>query len=267
MSDSQSAFSRTGGIEPEGVGEGRPEDAGAGPCSPNRRLSPKAGQRTRPPARFGDGMAAARVLVLAIAPVIVLALMAAGCSSSGNNSGQPTPSTSTSKATHKTRPKTHCGSSGCALVRTSRSLPPVTIFYGASCSGVHGYWFFNAVEGGGSNTVRPSYALQWSFAGGATFARPNARAVTVPRTKTTNIRITLNNGIMKLSGTRKPNTTVNATGKLYVKLTGSSTAPSLTFIESGLAGAEHRLGLTSPFDVGGRPLVVPIKHISTLTGC
>ena len=266
MTDVQSAFSRTGGIEPEGSGEAPPEDADAGPCGSKRRISPKTGRRSSRPGLLGDGSVAARLLALAIAPVIVLALTLAGCSS-GHNTGQPTPSTSTSKATHKTRPKTHCSASGCAVVRTSRSFPPLTIFYGASCSGVHGDWFFNAVEGGGSDTVRPSYALQWSFAGGATSARPNARTVTVPRTKTTTVRITLSNGTMKLSGTRKPNTKVTATGSLLVKLTGSASAPSLTFMERGLHGAEHRLGLTSPFDVGGRPLVVSIKHVTTLRGC
>jgi hypothetical protein len=149
----------------------------------------------------------------------------------------------------------------------SRSLPPLTIFYGASCSGVHGSWFFNAVEGGGSNTVRPSYALQWSFAGGARSAKPSARTIAIPRTKTTTVSMTLRNGTMKLSGTRKPNAKVTATGSLLVKLTGSASAPSLTFIERGLFGPEHQLGLRSPFDMGGRPLVVPIKHVTTLTGC
>lgn len=149
----------------------------------------------------------------------------------------------------------------------SRSLPPLAIFYGASCSGVHGSWFFNAVEGGGSNTVRPSYALQWSFAAGATSASPSARTINVPRTSTTTVTMSLANGTMKLSGTRKPNTKVNATGTLTVKLSGTASSPSLTFIEKGLSAAEHQLGLVSPFDVGGRPLVVPIKHVTTLAAC
>ena len=153
------------------------------------------------------------------------------------------------------------------MVRTSRILPPLTVLYGASCSGVHGSWFFNATEGGASDALRPAYALAWSFAGGATSARPSARGISVPRTKTTTVTLTLTNGTMKLSGVRKPNRTVSATGSLVVRLSGSVSSPSLTFIERGLRPAENKLGLVSPFDVGGRPLVVPIQHISRLAAC
>jgi hypothetical protein len=66
---------------------------------------------------------------------------------------------------------------------------------------------------------------------------------------------------------RKPNTTVNATGSLVVRLSGSVASPSLTFIERGLVPAEHKLGLASPFNTGGRPLVVPIQHVKTLVAC
>jgi hypothetical protein len=72
---------------------------------------------------------------------------------------------------------------------------------------------------------------------------------------------------MKLSGVRKPNTTVSATGSLIVRLSGSIGSPSLTFIERGLGPAEHKLGLVSPFDAGGHPLVVPIQHLKTLPAC
>jgi hypothetical protein len=37
--------------------------------------------------------------------------------------------------------------------------------------------------------------------------------------------------------------------------------------ERVLRPAEHKLGLSSPFDVGGRPLVVPIQHVKSLVGC
>jgi hypothetical protein len=66
---------------------------------------------------------------------------------------------------------------------------------------------------------------------------------------------------------RKPNTTVSATGSLIVRLSGSVASPSLTFIERGLLPAEHRLGLESPFNAGGHPLVVPIQHVKTLPAC
>jgi hypothetical protein len=143
----------------------------------------------------------------------------------------------------------------------------MTVLYGASCSGLHGDWFFNAVEGGSSDALRPSYALLWSFKGGATTARPNARAITVPDTKTTKVSLSLSNGNLKLSGVRKPNTTVSATGSLLVRLSGSVASPSLTFIERGLVPAEHKLGLVSPFNIHGHPLVVPIQHVNTLPAC
>jgi hypothetical protein len=153
------------------------------------------------------------------------------------------------------------------MVRMSRSLPPLTVLYGASCAGVHGDWFFNAVEAGAGNALQPSYALAWSFKGGATSAKPNARVISVPHTKTTKVSLTLSNGKMKLSGVRQPNTTVNATGSLIVRLSGSVASPSLTFIERGLFPAEHKLGLVSPFNVHGHPLVVPIQHVKRLPAC
>lgn len=153
------------------------------------------------------------------------------------------------------------------MVRTSVSLPAATLLYGASCSGLHGSWFFNAIEGGGSDALRPSYALQWSFAGGSTSAKPTARTINIPSTDSTTVTLSLVNGKMKLGGTKKPNVNVTATGTLIVELTGSSSSPSLTFTESGLSNAEQSLGLSSPFDAGGHPLVVPIQHVSSLPGC
>jgi hypothetical protein len=66
---------------------------------------------------------------------------------------------------------------------------------------------------------------------------------------------------------RTPNTTVSATGSLIVRLSGSAASPSLTFIERGLRPAEHKLGLVSPFNIGGHPLVVPVQHVKTLAAC
>jgi hypothetical protein len=40
----------------------------------------------------------------------------------------------------------------------------------------------------------------------------------------------------------------------------------LIFIEKGLLPAEHKLGLASPFNPGGRPLVVPIQHATKIVG-
>ena len=193
----------------------------------------------------------------AIAAVV---LLAAACGGSSKSSTTASKSTSRSKP-----PQTNCGSSGCAVVRTSRSLPPLTIFYGASCSGIHGSWFFNAVEAGGK--LRPSYSLRWSFAEGSTFARPTAKLIRVPATDTAMVNITLNNGTMRLKGMKNGHASVTATGTLSVKLSGPASSPSLTFIEQGLSGAEHHLGLVSPFNAGGHPLVVPIQHVKSLAGC
>jgi hypothetical protein len=206
-----------------------------------------------------------RVRALAMAVAVVAPLAVTGCSLINSPSASPEPSAT--HATHLATSKTNCASSGCAMVRTSRSLPAVTVLYGASCSGIHGAWFFNAVEGGSSDALRPSYALLWSFKGGTRKARPSARAINVPHTKTTKVTLTLSNGRIKLSGVRKPNTTVRATGSLIVRLSGSAASPSLTFVERGLWPAEHKLGLVSPFNAGGHPLVVPVHHVKTLASC
>jgi hypothetical protein len=66
---------------------------------------------------------------------------------------------------------------------------------------------------------------------------------------------------------KKSGAAVKATGTLVVRLSGSRSSHSLTFTETGLSGAEHSLGLVSPFDVGGHPLVVHIKHVKSLPGC
>jgi len=242
----ESAFGPT-----RGTGRARDLATGAGVDRPGRW-----------PRRAGARPPVARALALAAVAAVAIPLMAAGCSSSSSSPVPPTPS-----ATHKTRPNPNCGSSGCAMVRTSRSGPPLTILYGASCTGIHGSWFFNAVEAGASGALRPSYALLWSFAGGSTSAKPNARSINVPRTKTTTVSLTLSNGKLKLSGVRKPNGTVSATGSLIVRLSGTASSPSLTFVERGLVPAEHKLGLVSPFNVGGHPLVVPIRHVKSLVGC
>jgi hypothetical protein len=265
VTDVKSAFGQARGIGPELPSTAHPDDAhdGSGRAGGRRRAS-RAGRRVPWPGGTGTRLLASRVLALAAAVAVAGALTVTGCSSSGSSSAQPKPS-ATHKTTHK--PNENCGSSGCAMVRTSRSLPALTVLYGASCSGIHGDWFFNAVEGGASDALRPSYALLWSFKGGATSAKPSARTISVPHTKTTKVTLTLSNGTMKLSGVRAPNTTVSATGSLIVRLSGSATSPSLTFIERGLRPAEHRLGLVSPFNAGGHPLVVPIQHVRTLPAC
>jgi hypothetical protein len=159
-----------------------------------------------------------------------------------------------------------CGASGCAVVSLSRTVKPVTVFYGASCSGVRGAWFFNAVVGGPNDELHPSYSLNWSFAPDSTVAKPDGR-IDVTATSSTQIALTLTNGRLSLTGTRKPKTHVAATGTLVVEVTGTATAPALKFTETGLLKAENALGLVSPFTVNGQPLTVPVKTVPAMVGC
>ena len=205
---------------------------------------------------------AARLLTVVPTVTVAAALAVTGCSS-GNNSSQHHKSSS---ASPKTRPQPKCETSGCAEVKTTLSLPQTTVLYGASCTGVHGSWFFNAIEGGGSNQLRPNYHIQWAFTKGATSARPSG-LITVPRTKAATVTLTLSAGKLKLHGVKKSGAPVTAKGTLVVKLSGSRSSHTLTFTETGLSAAEHSLGLVSPFDAGGHPLVVHIKHVKSLPGC
>jgi hypothetical protein len=160
----------------------------------------------------------------------------------------------------------NCSSSGCAVVSVSRTVPPVTAFYGASCSGVYGSWFFNAVEGGPNDELHPSYSLSWSFTPGSAVARPDGR-IDIPATSTAQVGLTLTQGKLSLTGTRKPKLQVTAGGTLKVEVTGTATAPALKFTETGLSKAENALGLVSPFTVDGQPLTVPVKTVPTMVGC
>jgi hypothetical protein len=260
VADTQFALDPMRGTESEASNEIDREDvrAGSGGVA-GRCKAPGAEHQGRPSGKLGARLQA-KMLPLAIAAAVVSALTVTGCTST-HSSGQPKATVGTSKA----RPQANCKASGCAMVRTARSAPQFTVFYGASCSGIHGAWFFNAVEGGGTAALRPSYSMTWSFAGAAKSATPSARIHVLP-TKTTTVRLTLSDGTVKLSG-QKLGTIVTATGSLVVKLSGTASAPSLTFTERGLGAAEHKLGLRSPFDVGGHPLVVPVHHATSLAGC
>ncbi len=198
------------------------------------------------------------IAVLALAAVIAAAVIAFAVLHG------PAHSVAGTKATPKALPT--CGSSGCALVSLSRTLPPITVFYGASCSGVNGSWFFNAVESGANDELRPSYALSWLFTPGSVVAKPSGRVV-IPPTTNAQVTLTLFEGALSLSGTRKPNTRVTATGTLVVELSGTPTAPELKFTEAGLTKAESSLGLVSPFNVGGSPLIVPVQTVKAMSGC
>jgi hypothetical protein len=108
--------------------------------------------------------------------------------------------------------------------------------------------------------------LRWSFAQGSTTAMPSGNVVIQP-TDSTQATLTLNQGTLSLTGTRKPDVRVAATGTLVVEISGTASAPALQFTETGLAGAESQIGLVSPFDVGGQPLVVPVTTVKKMDGC
>lgn len=158
-----------------------------------------------------------------------------------------------------------CGTSGCATVSSVQQLGQVTILTGASCEGPRGSWFFHAIEQGAPAQLRPNYSLRFSFSSTSSTAAPNGQ-ISIPPTTDTTLTMSLSDGVLKLTGTHagKP---VSAAGTLSVALTGTSAAPTLTFTESGLTAAEAGVGLTSPFAVGGAPLVLPIKTVTTLSGC
>src|SRR5260370_14796702 len=77
--------------------------------------------------------------------------------------------------------RSNCSYSCCAVVSLSRTFPPTTVFYGASCSGGYGSWFFNVVKGGGDSDLRPSSAFRCSFGPGPKLAKPTG-TITFPAT-------------------------------------------------------------------------------------
>src|SRR5215470_8666005 len=174
------------------------------PLAAAREVEPEAFSRVHPD-RHGHWLGGAKTRLLAarlltVVPTVTVAtaLAVTGCSSAHNSSQHHKSSTSSPK----TKPQPKCKSSGCAEVKTTLSLPQTTVLYGASCTGVHGSWFFNAIEGGGSKQLRPAYHMLWSFARGVTSARPSG-VISIPSTKTTKITLTLSRGKMTLRGVRK----------------------------------------------------------------
>jgi len=159
-----------------------------------------------------------------------------------------------------------CASSGCAIVNTLHTSPRVTVFYGASCTGVRGAWFLNVAEEGPTGTPHPAYSLRWTFSGNSTVARPSG-TVTISPGDDSGVEMTLQQGVLSLRGTNPVGTAVSGVGALTVGLTGSTGTPTLTLTETGLSSAESTLGLLSPFDVNGSPVTVPVKTVSRFAGC
>jgi hypothetical protein len=159
----------------------------------------------------------------------------------------------------------NCVPSGCALV--SQSLPAIqpTGFFGASCTGVYGSWFLKIMEEGAGNQLRPVYYLRWQFTPTSPIARPSGRII-IP-VSSAGVTLTLDRGKLTLKGTGQSNVRTVAAGTLTVRLSGTSTTPTLKFVETGLLKAESSVGLNSPFDAKGQPLTLLIRKVKVMVGC
>jgi hypothetical protein len=81
------------------------------------------------------------------------------------------------------------------------------------------------------------------------------------------VSMTLSDGVLRLAGRTRAGVNVRATGTLLVRVSDAVPKLALMFDESGLATAEHTLGIVSPFAVGGRPTSVPIKLTHRFSSC
>lgn len=200
-------------------------------------------------------------IVIACGTAVVVAAIVVPLALTGSTS---TTTTHTVTTTNSRTPT--CASSGCAVVNTVRTDPRVTVFYGASCTGLTGAWFLNVVEEGPNTALRPAYSLRWTFTNGSRLARPDG-TVTVASSTGQTVSMTLQQGVLSLQGTGPGSATVTGLGTLLVRLAGSASRPTLTVVESGLQGAEQSLGLLSPFDLNGRATTVPVTLKHRFTGC
>jgi hypothetical protein len=223
-------------------------------------------------ARYSSRSATRRTLlaiaaagVIAAGIVVPLELMAGG-SGSARTASPPTSRPAASGATKPTLPQAACAKSGCAVVNQVVTRPEVAVFYGASCTGPDGSWYLNVTEGGPNGTPRPSYDLQWASLNAQSPAHPNG-SINVSTPAGERIAMTLANGVLRLTAHRPNAADINATGSLAIGITQTGRGPVLTFTETGLAAAEHALGMTSPFEANGQPTSVPVKLMPRFTTC
>lgn len=153
-----------------------------------------------------------------------------------------------------------------AVVNIVERSPRVTVFFGRSCTGPQGAWFLNIVQGGAGQTMREALYLRWSFAGGSRSAKPDGRVTVSGGVAGKVPTATLDRGVLKLTGPG-PDSPLEATGTVTVRLTGNASKPTLALTESGLADVEHTLGIQSPFPGDGRPLTVPVRLQQHASGC
>jgi hypothetical protein len=79
--------------------------------------------------------------------------------------------------------------------------------------------------------------------------------------------MTLDNGVLRVTGTAPDGTKVSATGALNVGVSQTGSASTLTLTETGLSTAEKTLKISSPFDVNGHPMTVPVRIVHSATSC
>jgi hypothetical protein len=79
--------------------------------------------------------------------------------------------------------------------------------------------------------------------------------------------MTLANGVVQLTGRTPNGVDVRSTGALVIERSQTALGPVLTFTETGLAAAEHALGITSPFGVSGQPTSIPVKLMHRFSSC
>jgi hypothetical protein len=121
------------------------------------------------------------------------------------------------------------------------------------------------MEEGAGNQLRPVYYLKWQFTPASPIARPSGRIV-IP-VSNADVTVTLDKGKLTLKGTGQSNVRIVAAGTLTVRLSGTSTIPTLKFVETGLHEAESSVGLNSPFDTNGQPLILLIRKVPVMVGC
>ena len=206
-------------------------------------------------------------VAIVIAAAIVVPLKVIGGNSSSAQHDSPSTTGPVAQGKKKsTLSQTACAKSGCAVVNTVMSRPQVTIFYGASCTGPNGSWYLNVTQGGSNDTPRPSYKLQWAFSPTHSSVHPNG-LITVAAPTGEQIEMTLADGLLQLTGSAPNGVVVHATGTLVIRISHATSGRRLTFTETGLAAAEHALGITSPFGARGQPTSVPVKRVHKFGSC
>lgn len=153
-----------------------------------------------------------------------------------------------------------------AVISTTRRTPAVNVFFGTSCTGVHGSWFLNVVQGGSPTQLHAAYYLRWAFTPTQVVAKPGGR-ITISGGTGPPPSLTVADGVVTLTGASPDGTPVTGTGRIDVTLTGTDDEPTLTITQKGLEDAARTLGLVLPFPFDGQPLTVPIELQEDVSGC